>query len=168
MVRMTQMRGSRKRNEDGAVLILTAFIFIALIGITALVVDIVVLHQARLKAQATADATVLAAALDLDDLAAATVVAKEYALRNYDVADGDWDSCVDTQPLAVATTVPCISVDDENPHTLIRVRIPDRRVPSFFSSVVGHDGFNVTATAVAEVEYIVVSPGSSGPGVNPE
>ena len=146
---------------------LTAFIFIALLGVAALVVDIVTIHQARLRAQATVDATVLAAALDLDDIDAATLVAKEYAGRNYDVADGDWTGCVDGDTLAVATTVPCISIDDADSPTLIRVRLPNRRVPSFFSSVLGRNGFDVSAVAVAEVEFVMVSAGSPGHGVGP-
>jgi hypothetical protein len=154
-------------NERGAVLIVTAFVFIALMGVSALVIDIVTIHQARLRAQATADASVLAAALDLADVDTAVVVAKDYANRNFDVTDGDWVSCINSDALAVATTVPCISVNDEDPHTLIRVRIPDRRIPSFFGSVFGHDGFKVSATATAEVEFVVVSGGSSGPGVDP-
>ena len=154
-------------NDRGAVLVITAFIFIALVGVAALVVDIVIIHQARLRAQATADATVLAAALDIDDIDAATLVAKDYANRNYDVVDGDWASCADSDALAVATTVPCISIDDSDSPSLIRVRIPDRKVPSFFSSVLGHDGFTVSASAIAEVELLLVSPGTDGHGVDP-
>ena len=68
-----------RSTERGAVLVLTAFIFIALLGVTALVIDIVVAHQALLRAQATADASALAAALDIDDVVAAAGKGKEYA-----------------------------------------------------------------------------------------
>jgi Flp pilus assembly protein TadG len=165
---MAEEKPQGSDNERGAVLVVTAFIFIALMGVSALVIDIVTIHQARLRAQATADASVLAAALDLSDVESAAAVAQEYAKRNFDVADGDWASCVDADALAVATTVPCISVNDEDPHTLIRVRIPDRKIPSFFASVLGHTGFNVSASAIAEVEFVVTSPGTpGGPGIDP-
>ncbi len=152
--------------ERGAVLILTAFIFIALLTVAALVVDIVMIHQAELRAQATADSSVLAAALDLGDIGAATVQAKEYAARNYGVTDADWGSCVDAAPLPVATTVPCISIDDATDPTHIRVRLPDRTVPSFFASVLGRDGFSVSAASIAEIEYVIVDsdPGTGDPG----
>ncbi len=164
------MKWSRKTldREDGAVLIITAFIFLALVGVAALVIDIVVIHQARLKAQATADSAVLAAAYDLGDIGAATAAGKDYAFRNYDVDDGDWAGCFDADALAVATTVPCISVDDADAPSLIRIRIPDRTVPAFFSTVMGHDGFQISASAIAQVEYVTVSPGTSGPGVDPD
>ena len=129
---------------------------------TALVIDIVVAHQALLRAQATADASALAAALDIDDAVAAAGKGKEYAARNYGVTDADWASCVDSEALAVATSVNCISVDDADSPTHIRVRIPDRIVPSFFASVLGYDSFSVSATAVAEVEYVVTSGGDPG------
>ena len=164
LVHLTGQSKGFKKAEEGAVLVITAFTFIALLGIAALVVDIVTIHQAKLRAQATADASVLAAALDITDLIAATDAGKEYALRNYDVLDGDWAGCVDAAPLAVATTVPCMSVDDADDPTLIRIRIPDRRVPSFFASVLGRNGFDVSASAIAEVELVVISPGTSGPG----
>ena len=161
---LVRMRSHLRRAfaaEDGAVLVITAFIFIALLGIAALVIDIVNIHQAKLRAQATADAAVLAAAFDINDLDSAVAAGKEYAWRNYHVTDGDWDGCNDPDALAVATSVPCISVDDADDPSLIRIRVPDRDVPSFFASVLGRDGFNVSAAAIAEVELVTVSSGGS-------
>ncbi len=153
--------------EDGVVVVLTAFIFVGLVGVAALVVDIVNIHQARLRAQATADATVLAAVQDLDDLPVALAKAREYASRNFDVGDFDWFGCVDPEPLAVATDIPCISIDDAGAPTKIRVHLPNRPVPAFFATVLGKTGFEVTASATAEIEWFVTSPGSPGGGADP-
>ena len=160
MVRLIRRRREDVPDERGVALIVTALAMFLLLGITALVVDIVILNQAQLKAQATVDSSALAAAQDLNNtIAAATAAAQEYALRNYGVAAGDWTGCTDSAPLPVATTVNCISVDSATAPTLIRVRLPGREVPTFFGPILGIDSFTVTAVATAEVEY---SGGSTG------
>ncbi len=156
MVRM--IRRQIDGAERGAVLVLTAFLMVLLVGIAAVAVDIVIFQQARIKAQATVDSTVLAAIQDFPDVDSAAVVAQDYALRNYDVAAGDWAGCSDSQPLSVSAGVNCISVNDLASPTLIRVRLPDRQVSTFFAPILGMNTFSVSATATAEIEY---SGGSS-------
>ncbi|MEE8407263.1 MAG: TadG family pilus assembly protein, partial [Acidimicrobiia bacterium] len=158
-MRMIRRREDSGNEERGAVLVLTAFLMALLLGIAALAVDIVIFQQARIRAQATVDASVLAAVQDLPiDIATATAAAQEYALRNYDVAAGAWPGCSDPQALSVSTGVSCISVNAETPPTLIRVRLPDRPVETFFAPILGMDTFSVSAAATAEIEY---SGGSS-------
>ena len=166
---MTAPQPDAREGERGVVLVITAFALVGLVGVVALVVDIVNVNQAQIRAQATADAAALAAAQDLDDVPFALDAAQEYAGRNYGVTVFDWVDCVDPEPLAVATDVPCISIDDSDSPTEIRVHLPDRRVPAFFASVLGRDGFTVSAAATAQVEWVVTDPGSpgGGPGVDP-
>lgn len=158
MVRLNTPR----TGERGAVLVMTAFMMIGLLGVAALVVDIALVNQAQLRAQATVDAAVLAAAQDLEDIPTAIVSAKEYALRNYDITDADWASCTDPTPLPVPTAVSCISIDDADTPTHIRVRLPDRNVSAVFAQVIGHDLFAVSAAATAEVEYTTAGSPDGG------
>ena len=153
MVHMIRRQLKLAEQERGAVLVLTSFALLLLLGIAALVVDIVILQQARIRAQATVDSAVLAAVQDLPATTDAAARAQDYALRNYNVSSGDWSTCVDPDPLAVPTSVPCVSVDTVTSPTLIRVRLPDRQVPTFFAPLLGIGAFSVSATATAEVEY---------------
>jgi Putative Flp pilus-assembly TadE/G-like len=159
MVRMIRRQEDNVGQEKGAILVLTAFAMILLLGIAALVVDIVILQQARIRAQATADSSALAAVQDLDVVSNATAVAQEYALRNYNVAIGDWAGCTDSGALAESTGVDCISVNTASDLKFIRVRLPDREVSTFFAPLLGIDAFSVSATATAEVEYLSGPPG---------
>lgn len=145
---MVQLRlvVGRPSRDDGAVLPLLAVGMVLFFGLAALVVDISNVHQERQQAQSTADSAALAAAQDLPDQAAAIDTAKEYALRNYGVAESAWASCVDPDALPLGT--PCISFDAAG--TLVRVRVPDRPVAAFFAGVVGKDSFLVQASATAE------------------
>ena len=157
-MRMMRRQNDPVEQERGAVLILTAFLMVLLLGIAAVAVDIVIFQQARIRAQATVDASVLAAVQELPNINSATTYAQEYALRNYDVAASAWPGCSDSQALSDPTGVNCISVNDPTSPTLIRVRLPDRQVSTFFAPILGVDTFSVSATATAEIEY---SGGSS-------
>ncbi len=158
MVRVIRRQEDNVGQEKGAILVLTAFAMILLLGIAALVVDIVILQQARIRAQATADSAALAAVQDLNVVPDATAAAQEYALRNYNVAITDWAGCTDPGALAESTGVDCISADTASSPKRIRVRLPDRKVSAFFAPLLGIDEFSVSATATAEVEYSGGSP----------
>lgn len=162
MVHMIRRQLKLAEQERGAVLVLTSFALLLLLGIAALVVDIVILQQARIRAQATADSAVLAAVQDLSSsVPAAVLAAQDYALRNYNVSSGDWGTCLDPEPLGTPTSVPCISVDNATDLKRIRVRLPDRQVPTFFAPLLGIDAFAVSANSTAEVD---ITPGFLIPG----
>jgi len=153
MVRLMHRGREVLSEERGVVLVMTAFMFVGFLGIAALVIDIVVVNQAQIRAQATVDSAVLAAVQDFDNIPAAIAAAKEYAARNYDVTDADWAGCVDPDPLPVPTTENCISVDDPLAFTQIRVRLPSRSVSAVFAGVYGKSSFSISATANAEIEF---------------
>ena len=111
MVRLMHRGREVLSEERGAVLVITAFMFVGFLWIAALVIDIVVVNQAQIRAQATVDSAVLAAVQDFDNIPAAIAAAKEYAARNYDVTDPDWAGCVDPDPLPVPTTEGCLRGD---------------------------------------------------------
>ena len=89
MVRLMHRGREVLSEERGAVLVITAFMFVGFLGIAALVIDIVVVNQAQIRAQATVDSAVLAAVQDFDNIPAAIAAAEEYAARNYGVTDAD-------------------------------------------------------------------------------
>ncbi len=155
---------SRRRDDDsGAALVLTAALLLTIFGLSALVIDIANVHQNRLRAQATADAAVLAAAQELPDYDAAVAVVKEYALRNDGITDTAWAGCTDSGALEIST-FPCISTDAAGSE--VRVRLPGKSVSAFFATVVGKSGFIVSAAATAEIEFGSTDsgPGSGFPG----
>ena len=159
MVRLMSRVRDVVSEERGVVLVLTALMFVSFLGIAALVVDIVIVNLAQLRAQATADSAVLAAAQDIDDIPVAILVAKEYALRNYGVVDADWAGCVDSAALSVPTTVNCISIDDAVAPSHIRVRIPNRIVGAIFGGIYGRFSFSISAAATAETEGFAAPAG---------
>lgn len=152
MVRLMSRHSGTESGQRGAILVVTAFAMVAFVGIAAVVVDVVMLDQTKLRAQAAVDSAVLAAAQDLDDIPIAVAAAQEYALRNHGVTAGDWAGCSDPGALAVATTVNCISIDAATNPTFIRVRLPGRASPTFFGTMFGMSFFTVNASATAEVE----------------
>ena len=165
MIRFAASRLAHFRNDGrGAVLVVTSFAMIGLLGVAAMVVDIVNIHQSEIRAQATVNAAALAAGQDIGDIPSALEAAKDYAWRNFGVTVHEWATCVDPEPLPVATDLPCVSIDDAVSPTSIRVHLPDRQVPAFFASVVGWDGFMVTASATAEVIFVTSDPAGGTPG----
>ena len=152
-----------RKDQRGAVLVVTAFAFIGLLGVAALVVNIVNVHQAEIRAQATADAAALAAGQDIDNVPAALAAVVDYAARNFGVTAADWAACVDDGALAVTTSLPCVSIDDADNPTFLRVQVPDHSVPSFFASVVGHDSFSVSASATVEATLFYTAPDVATP-----
>lgn len=162
-------RRARTRDDAGLALLMTAGAMVALLVVAALVIDIGYAKQMRREAQASADASALAAgqvmAGDGTYVAAATA-AREIADSNLGALDAaDWTGCTDPDRpdnyrLVAATAVvtgECVSFDP-TAH-LVRVVLPTIDSPSFFGRVVDRDRYVIEATASAEWE-----PGSSGSG----
>ncbi len=75
---------ARSRGESGQVLVFVAFILIALVGMSALVIDVGSWFHAQRKLQTAADAAALAGAQHLPtEQSTALTVALDYAQRNY-------------------------------------------------------------------------------------
>jgi hypothetical protein len=155
MVRMSvAARNETEARERGAVLVLAAFLMVAMIGFAALVIDIANTTQVRRQAQSSADAAALAGAQDLPDAVKAVATVKAYAEANYSIDEAAWVGCVDPDALAKepdeANDNSCISIDEG--FERVRVKLPTREVGTFFGGIFGIESFDVTADAVAEAQ----------------
>lgn len=143
---------------------------VALFGVAALVVDLGQARAVRGEAQAASDASALAAANALylagvpsPDVALAIQTAKSYAAKNYDITTADWQTCVDPAPLEfkAAELYPgetdCISFDDDDKPSTVRVVAPVRDVNLVFGSVFGAGDVQVSAQAEASLKVDAIS-----------
>jgi hypothetical protein len=131
------------------------FWFMLLVGITGLAVDTTDGFRNRTMLQATADASALAAAIDLPDAGAAVLTAQTYAETNLgvdtnghvlnanDVHVGLWDQA--TKSLDTGAAFP-----DAVMVTVNRSAANDNAVPVNFLRIIGLQTWNVTSQAVAQ------------------
>ncbi len=175
--RKTEPREVRKRR--GASTVVVTIAMTALLGAVALAVDVGITWAARTQLQGAADASALAAALNMIDTSSAppavttgtgtteaisvggansAVHASSVTVNASDIEFGDWD---------LATQVFDTSVDLSNPDNVTAARVTARLeagtngpVPAFFSRVVGQTDFPVLTTAIAYRGFA----GSVGPG----
>ncbi len=159
-----------RRDESGAVLIITVISLVALLGITALAVDIGIAHSRRRTMQSGNDASALGAAQELTfqpppelasceggnasgTQAAAAACARAIGAQNLTKFSIDWNSCpandasnAGYNPIA---GFDCISFSPSG--TRIRVRIPRQTFPSLFGRIFGNSGTSTSTVAIAQV-----------------
>ncbi len=117
MVRLS--RAERRRNERGAVAIVTAMVAMVLFIVAALVVDLGLARDARRQSQNAADSASLAAANVLygntvkPDFAAAVAAAKAYAAQNFGITAADWSACTDPSALRYQPAGTCLHLVPE-------------------------------------------------------
>lgn len=131
---------------------IAALLLVAMLAMAAIAVDLANGRQQRRQSQATADAAALAAAQDLPDPVAVVATAKSYAQQNFGIPTTAWVGCADPEHLA---NLPDTSASDEyisidEAFTRVRVRLPDKLIPTVFAGVIGVDDMIVSADAVAE------------------
>jgi len=143
------------RDELGAGTIMGLLWFMLLVGITGMAVDITNGFREQTMLQATADASALAAVIDLPDEAVAVATAVAYSATNMatddygtvlieaDVDIGNWDAS--THIFSTGALVPDAvrvrtrrSLENENP------------VPVNFLRIIGLMNWNVTTYAIAQ------------------
>ncbi len=171
------MRPPRRmpRRESGSVMVLVLSGLVALIGFTALGIDVGLTYNARTQAQAAADASALAAALNMIGaggvtLASGTTEAIGVASQNAaypnpslvlgagDVTYGDWDWGTRT----LDTSVDLTNVSNVTGVQTV-IRLDDglnQAVPAVMAQVLGIDRFTVDAVATAYLGFA----GALGPG----
>ncbi len=142
-------------DEQGAGTIMGLLWFILLVGITGMAVDVTDGLRNRTMLQATADASALAAVIDLPDDSAAVATAVSYAVDNMgtaingsvldpaDVLIGLWDGA--TQSLDTTSLLP-----DAVMVTVRRSAENANAVPVNFLRIIGLQTWNVVAQAVAQ------------------
>ena len=152
------LRGYTRRflsDEHGGGTIMGLLWFILLVGITGMAVDVTNGFRSQTMLQATADASALAAAIDLPDGAVAVATAVAYSATNMAVDDygtvlidadvdiGNWDAS--THIFSTGALVP----------DAVRVRTRrsfenENAVPVNFLRIIGLMNWNVTTYAIAQ------------------
>lgn len=182
---MSRLKGDQR--ERGATLIMVTLATVLLFGFAALAVDVGHGMGERRQAQSTADASVLAAAVEANTPGATFQDLVDQALLLADsnapapIPTDDWlNNCPDTADpaeqlehtaaeLGLIPATDCISFNAA--FTEIRVSLPQQIVETFFAGVIGIDQFDVTAFAHAHMglpgladtpPFVVLAGGSGG------
>jgi Flp pilus assembly protein TadG len=165
------MHRQRRRNRDGSILVLAAFLMIALCGFVAFAVDLGYLCVVKTQLQRSADASAMAAVRELyylDDVdlnAALTIVddcetvAATYAGSNTvtglapGLAAGDVEVGRISDPLDPDSP---LTFGDPTTYNAVRVTVQrtasqNGQAPLFFARVFGLDGVNTQAQATAVI-----------------
>lgn len=149
------------KNEDGAVLVLTALLMVALMGVAALVVDVGNLYFTKTKLQNAADAAALAGAQDIGTANDPAITAIDYAGNNgmeatKNEAEKSGNTVTATKSAdTVKVTTPYLdpSTNKDDP-TKIKVECT-RKVSFTFARVLGFTQTDVSAHAVAKYTPII-------------
>ncbi len=122
----------------------------ALLGISALVVDLGFGLQKRRQVQNSADAAALGATQDLPALDDSVTAAQSLTSDNLPGATLGWDACSDPKHLTfVSESSECISFDTS--FTRVRVKIPQQTYDTYFARVLGIDTISTTGAATARL-----------------
>lgn len=177
-----ELKGTIKKSQRGAVIVLFALLLPVLFGFMGLGIDVGLAYVEKGKVQDIADAAALAGAAKLsadgpNDMNAIKVAVKSYVEAN-GIALGEngmlfkeadkWDAkeTLDKgQDALVAYGVVSVTNSEGVAVDRVRVRVT-KRVPAFFVNVLGNfsDGFVVVAKAAAEGMGEEVQLTAEGPG----
>lgn len=167
------MRGEA-RSESGAVLPLFALLLVVLLGFAAFGVDLTSAYAETREARSTADAAVLAAALQYltDDSPSGEelfAIVTDYVETNWGAdkapTTADWEACTDDAPSDYSPVEDssgnpiseCLTLKQVNDEpALLRLRLPDYAMPTSFASLLGFDTMDISAIATAELRYSLV------------
>ena len=153
--------GRRCRGDEGVTLVIVALCMIVMLVFAGFSVDLGAVYIERRQDQSAADAASMGAALEAPSgrLAisnAAQQIVRENLTQTYTNAQWNaaWLACQDPGRLLQQGTVngantQCISYD---PAGLVRVKVPPQFVKANFGKVVGINGFNSSAVAVASLK----------------
>jgi hypothetical protein len=145
--------GPFRRDESGAVLIISVILIVVLLGTAAVVVDLGLANSERRKMQSAADTSALGAAQGLPDLPTSDAQAQGLAAANMPDSTLGWASCTDAGHLAVVSAASqCISYDGS--FTRIRVRIPRQTFSTIFGGILGFSNVSTSTVAVAQIRPI--------------
>jgi len=149
---------SIRRDESGAVLVLTVISLVVMLGFAALVLDVGIAHAHRRSMQSSADASALGAAQDLANADTTGAVSHAGSLGAENLPDRtlDWNGCAgDVLPSGFKVadlTHNCISFDGS--FERIRVRIPRQSFPSLFGGVFGNQALTTSTVAIAGLRAV--------------
>lgn len=135
-------------------------LIVVLLIFAAFAVDLGAAWAERRQDQTAADAAAMAGALEYTNgtPTSANVVAKvvEFAALNLDIDAADWTTCQDDGAYALLDPgIECISLAQTDvAGVVLRVKIPERHVPTSFARIIGIDTISVSALAEAQVDYL--------------
>ena len=158
-----RLRGRRLiTDDDGAVAVIIALFMVMLLAFAALTVDLGRAWAERRQDQTAADAAAMAGAIEYvrSNPTDADVVAlvQDYVERNigYPADDAGWSGCpAPTDGFQSLAGSNCVSIkqgDTSSSDTLLKVRIPDQVMETFFARLIGVDTIAVNASAIARIE----------------
>jgi hypothetical protein len=136
----------RVGNEQGQLLPLLGLLLVALLGISAVVIDVGRAYLVQRNLQSSADAAALAAAQALPSESSATTTARAYSSR----PGGKNERPSDFPTVSTSVQVSCRDHFRCSPVNAVEVR-ESAHVPSGFARVLGRDSFDVSARAVAAI-----------------
>ena len=148
------MKRKLRRERQGNIVVLSAFLMIVMMALAAFAVDVGYIAEARTQLQKSADASALAAAAKLPSLASATFAATGTAtlnkttitpsLKSSDIVYGWWDRQTATfySPKPVGRPYNAVKI------TLRRTAANGNPLGLFFGRVLGTHTTDVTATAI--------------------
>ncbi|RBP66003.1 putative Flp pilus-assembly TadE/G-like protein [Alkalibaculum bacchi] len=128
---MKKQRAKIHKNEDGQALIMVVLAIVVLMGIAALVVDVGILYVEKANMQKAADAAALAGAQDLP--ANTAIITAE----NYGALNGAHDTDANLTDDKSKVEVECT-----------------KTVPHYFARILGFTETEVSASAIAEKQYV--------------
>ncbi len=152
------LRGYTRRflnDEHGGGTIMGLLWFILLVGITGMAVDVTNGFRSQTMLQATADASALAAVIDLPDEAVAVATAVAYSDTN--MATGDYGTVLIAADVDIGNWDPSTHIFSTGGLLPDAVRVRTRRsfenenpVPVNFLRIIGLMNWNVTTYAIAQ------------------
>ncbi|MCY7288726.1 MAG: Tad domain-containing protein [Cryobacterium sp.] len=156
---MVLMAKRAQKNEQGAVAIFVALLTVVMFAFAAMVVDLGNGRTERRQAQSSADASALAGgnalyatATSSPDFSAAEAAAKAYATKNYGVTASEWSACTDPARLGTTISTQCISFEVSASAARVRVKMPERTLPTTFARAIGVNNIKVSALARATIK----------------
>lgn len=190
-----RLEGRRRLDRRGAIAVVAALVLVLMLGFAALAVDLMVICVARAQLRTTADSAALAGATKLvsedrlrgsanlvKEMASARSAARDLARRNpvlnvaLDLPDNPGNApkqsiVVGFRERATRNFIidPLLVLKYDTVRvTASRSQAVGGQVPAFFSKILGHSGFDVSATAHATVlNYTIkgfqATGGSPGP-----
>ncbi len=173
-----------RTDEAGLVLPLLGLLLVTLLVFAAFAIDLGAAWAERRTDQSGADASVMAGAMELitGPTTEAGIVdeVRDFVERNVGLpaTSPDWITCTDPgrglsyTPLTDGNgdVMDCISIDNTTraPHLIIRARVPEQQVDTFFATVIGIDTITVDAFAESEIKAGIAGEGGIIPLALPQ
>jgi hypothetical protein len=146
-----------RRDESGAILVISVICLVVLLGVTALVVDIGIAFSQRRTMQSSADASSLGGAQDLAGAGTTSAIADAVTVgaENIPKRTINWNACGgDALPAGyrvLDATHNCMSFSSD--FERLRVRVPRQTFPSVFGKILGFSSTSTSTVAIAGLKF---------------